>query len=66
MGEFRRDTSRDAGAAVAGYYYQILTTILRWLELQSGSVLEIECGEDIDQVKLGLEGQDQSRILEQV
>src|SRR5438067_2242221 len=61
----RRD--RDAWAAIRGYVYQVDMTILRWLTLGCGEVLELECGEDVDLLAPMIAGGGQSiqRTLEQ-
>ncbi|MCA9129334.1 MAG: hypothetical protein KDB22_19750, partial [Planctomycetales bacterium] len=45
---FSNDNSRDAWFVVRGYKYQIDHTILRWLSLEEGQYLALECGEDVD------------------
>ncbi len=56
---------RDASDTIRGYVYQVLLTIKRWLDLQPGEVLELECGEDIDLLSPLLSGEEQ-RLQEQV
>ena len=46
--DFQVTLDRDAWGAIRGFVYQVQHTILRWLELPSGSALEPEHGEDID------------------
>jgi len=41
---------RDAWATIRGYFYQIQITIQRWMDLEPGEELRLECGEDIDRV----------------
>jgi hypothetical protein len=48
---FESKSRRDAWATVAGFIFQVNTTIVRWLNLQDGEVLELERGEDIDIVQ---------------
>jgi hypothetical protein len=62
---FTPQPDREASDTIRGYVYQALLTIKRWLDLQPGEVLELECGEDIDLVSPLLSGQEQ-RLLEQV
>jgi hypothetical protein len=47
---FIPDPARDATATIQGFYYQILTTLVRWLELPEGNLLLCECGEDLDEI----------------
>ena len=42
---------QDASPTIRGFVYQANVTILRWLELPEGAVLELERGEDIDIVR---------------
>jgi hypothetical protein len=42
---------RDAWKAIKGFYYQVELTVMRWLKLQTDTILYCECGEDIDHVK---------------
>src|SRR5271165_5600653 len=65
---FRANPRRDAHATIAGFFYQINITLLRWLGLQSRQHLEIECGEDIDTVEStdGEPGLAERRLLEQL
>lgn len=48
MSNFSTNENRDASASIAGFVYQIELTILRWLDLQTGQALDLERGEDID------------------
>jgi hypothetical protein len=61
------DPRRDAASTIAGFVFQVNTTIVRWLNLQANEVLELECGEDIDIVRqeLGSGSLDESRLMEQ-
>ena len=62
--DFIPGRSQDAYQTIRGFTYQVNTTIIRWLSLNFGEILELERGEDIDVVfpvdKNGI------RILEQV
>jgi hypothetical protein len=64
---FTTNPRRDASPTIAGFVFQVNLTILRWLELQDGHYLELECGEDIDVVESNesTEGRE-IRILEQL
>jgi hypothetical protein len=59
---------RDAHATFAGYVFQVNVTILHWLELDQGTRLELEAGEDIDTVRSGSGGGDAEveRLVEQL
>jgi hypothetical protein len=65
---FVTNPRRDASPTIAGFFFQMNLTILRWLELQEGEHLELECGEDIDTVQSGPEGDisTETRLLEQI
>ena len=65
---FQANPRRDAHATIAGFFYQINITLLRWLGLQPGQHLELECGEDIDTVETpeGEPGLAERRLLEQL
>jgi hypothetical protein len=65
---FAPPPDRDAYATIRGFVYQVDLTILRWLDLPAGSALELEAGEDIDQVAaaLGAQAFSLERVLEQV
>ena len=65
MSAFTRQLNRDAWATIRGYVYQVDLTIERWLSLQPGEFLELECGEDIDLIYRSLSGEEE-RLLEQV
>jgi len=62
--------SRDAWATIRGYVYQVDLTVQRWLELEPGAVLVLECGEDIDRVSQTLahpgDPPTVERLLEQI
>lgn len=60
MSTFNAQLNRSASDTIRGYVYQVDLTIKRWLELQPGESLELECGEDIDLVSYLL-GQEQRR-----
>lgn len=65
---FVANRDRDAWATIRGFVYQVDLTIVRWLELEAGQLLELERGEDIDLVSRALGSSDQaeeSRLLEQ-
>ena len=64
--KFKEITNRDAWSTIRGFVYQVDTTILRWLNLADDEILELEKGEDIDQVKEGIADHIESRVLEQV
>jgi len=66
--EFTPIAGRDASATFRGYVYQVDTTISRWLSLQIGEELQLECGEDIDRIQKPVLDCDQEelRLLEQV
>lgn len=65
---FQANPRRDAYATIAGFFYQINITLLRWLGLQPRQHLELECGEDIDTVETtgGEPGSAERRLLEQL
>ena len=65
MSAFTRQLNRDASDTIRGYVYQVDLTIERWLSLQPGEFLELECGEDIDLISRSLSGEEERR-LEQV
>lgn len=68
MSTFTTQRDRDAWNTIRGYVYQVDLTVERWLNLQPGQTLELECGEDIDIVSRSLTGtlEEQQRLLEQV
>lgn len=59
---------RDAWAVIRGFVYQVDLTITRWLELQTGEILELERGEDIDLIGKSLAAglETDKRLLEQI
>jgi len=65
---FIYNPQRDASNVFKGFYYQVQLTVLRWLNLQEGTVLFCECGEDIDHVRQLFDSDraTQQRVLEQV
>lgn len=65
---FTTQRDRDAWNTIRGYVYQVDLTIERWLNLQPGQTLELECGEDIDIVSRSLTAtpEERQRLLEQV
>ncbi|MEG5060762.1 ATP-binding protein [Microcoleus sp. A2-C5] len=65
MSAFTPQPNRDASDTIRGYVYQVDLTIERWLSLQPGEFLELECGEDIDLISRSLSGEEERR-LEQV
>jgi len=70
MAKFRVFRDRDVWATFRGYFYQIRVTIQRWLDLEPGEQLQLECGEDIDRVGRALSERgtvsEVSRLLEQL
>src|ERR1700676_3781366 len=42
---------RDAWFAIRGFYYQIQTTVQRWIHLASADVLQCESAEDIEVIR---------------
>src|SRR5271170_3478685 len=48
---FRPQPGRDAQPAIDGYVYQVVATVLAWLNLAENQHLELEAGEDIDVVE---------------
>ncbi len=67
MPDFIANENRDAWNVIRGYVYQVDLTLLRWLNLPPGSVLELERGEDIDLAPAVIDtgGRDE-RLLEQI
>jgi hypothetical protein len=65
---FQTSRDRDATATIRGFVYQVDVTLLRWLNLNPGEHLELECGEDIDHVREVLSGDESSpeRIFEAI
>lgn len=44
------DLERTAATALGGYYYQVLRSVLAWLDLDDSEVLYLEAAEDFDRV----------------
>jgi hypothetical protein len=42
------DPGREAYASIGGYNYQILTSVLQWVDLQMDEILWLEAAEDFD------------------
>jgi hypothetical protein len=65
---FVANPSRDAGPTIAGFVFQVNTSILRWLDLAPSQHLELEHGEDIDTVDSATDEGDgiERRLLEQL
>src|SRR5271170_2269598 len=65
---FQTNPRRDAHATIAGFFYQVNITLLRWMALQPGQHLELEAGEDIDTVEPtdSEPGSAERRLLEQL
>jgi hypothetical protein len=65
---FQVNPRRDAHATIAGFFYQVNITLLRWLGLRPGQYLELESGEDIDTVESSPNepGLAERRLLEQL
>jgi hypothetical protein len=67
--DFNPGRQQDAWATLRGFKYQIDLSILRWIELPADSYLELERGEDIDQIAQSIVRDNDStfhRVLEQV
>ena len=65
---FVANPSRDAGPTIAGFFFQVNMSILRWLDLGPSQHLELEHGEDIDTVDAIASGAEttERRLLEQL
>src|SRR4051794_37630547 len=63
--DFVTPRNRDAWAAIHGFVVQVQLTIRRWLNLPAGRELQLERGEDIDEVVRLAAGKEWRR-LEQV
>ncbi len=48
---FTPQPGRDARPAIDGYVYQVIATVLAWLNLAENQHLDLEAGEDIDLVE---------------
>lgn len=66
--DFTPGRHQDASATIRGFVYQVELTILRWLELSAGQVLQLEQGEDIDHITRAASAgpAEAARLLEQV
>ena len=65
---FTPQPGRDAQPAIDGYVYQVIATVLAWLNLAEGQHLELEAGEDLDLIEreASSEVADASRTVQQV
>jgi hypothetical protein len=65
---FTPQPGRDAQPAIDGYVYQVVATVLAWLNLEEGQHLELEAGEDFDLVEQDAtsEATDAARTVQQV
>jgi len=65
---FTPQPGRDAQPAIDGYVYQVVATVLAWLNLADGQHLELEAGEDFDLVEgtAAIEASGAGRIVQQV
>jgi hypothetical protein len=63
---FVSNAARDAGPTIAGFFFQVNVSILRWLDLEPSLRIELECGEDIDTVESDAENGAEKRLLEQL
>jgi hypothetical protein len=63
---FVSNAARDAGPTIAGFFFQVNVSILRWLDLEPSQRIELECGEDIDTVEGDGENGAEKRLLEQL
>ncbi|MEZ2338376.1 hypothetical protein AB6735_22200 [Mucilaginibacter sp. RCC_168] len=63
--DFKEIANRDAWSTIRGFVYQVDHTILRWINLQASEALELERGEDIDQIGTDIQNLD-TRTLEQL
>ncbi|MFB3429996.1 MAG: hypothetical protein ABL309_03670 [Phycisphaerales bacterium] len=66
MTAFTPGRNQDASHTIRGFKYQIQLTVLRWLELDDGEALYLECGEDIDRILAPGNPATAQRELEQV
>jgi len=48
---YANDSARDAYRTIAGFVFQVNSTIFHWLNLEPGTFLELEAGEDIDIIR---------------
>jgi len=65
---FTPQPGRDAQPAIDGYVYQVVATVLAWLNLAEDQHLELEAGEDFDLVErtAAIEVSDEGRTVQQV
>ena len=63
---FKEISNRDAWSTIRGFVYQVDLTILRWLNLDENTILQLERGEDIDIVNRNISKGEVSRELEQI
>ena len=63
---FVSNSARDAGPTIAGFFYQVNMSILRWIDLEPSQRIELECGEDVDTVESDGENGAEKRLLEQL
>lgn len=65
---FTPQFGQDAQPAIDGYVYQVIATVLAWLNLVEGQHLELEAGEDFDLIEraAAIEGADARRTVHQV
>jgi len=65
---FVSNPSRDAGPTIAGFFFQVNVSILRWIDLGPSQHLELESGEDIDTVERADDDENTAakRLLEQL
>lgn len=68
VNDFKPGRNQDASATIRGFVYQVELTILRWLGLGAGQVLQLERGEDIDHITRAASASpaETGRLLEQV
>ena len=60
------NSARDAGPTIAGFFYQVNMSILRWIDIGPSQRIELECGEDIDTVESDGQNGAEKRLLEQL
>lgn len=66
MERFISNPERDAWKTIRGFVQQVDLTVLRWVQLPAGFVLELERGEDIDRIAAQIGPAPTRRMLEQV
>jgi hypothetical protein len=66
--KFQLARDRDAYATIRGFFFQAERTVQRWIQLETGQVLQLEFGEDIDILSRALVDNDwqEERVLEQL